>query len=70
MAKALTALDATPGDVSPTHIDALKAAETRLDTAVKGIADDDMLAQALGSLNQGAGTVQAAFNNVLADISC
>jgi hypothetical protein len=70
MVKALTALNAAPGDVSPAHLDALQAAETRLDTAVKGIANDDMLAPALGSLNQVAGTVQTAFNNVLADISC
>jgi hypothetical protein len=70
MVKAFTALNATPGDVSPAHLDALKAAEARLDTAVKGIANDDVLAQALGSLNQDAGTVQAAFNDVLADINC
>jgi hypothetical protein len=70
MVKAFTALNATPGDVSPAHLDALKAAESRLDTAVKGIANDDVLAQALGSLNQDASTVQAAFNDALADISC
>ncbi|MGT2461446.1 hypothetical protein [Sinomonas atrocyanea] len=70
MVKALTALNGAPGDVSPAHLDALKAAETRLDTAVKGIADDDTLAEALGSLNQDASTVQAALSDVLADISC
>ena len=70
MVKAFTALNATPGDVAPAHLDALKAAETRLDAAVKGIANDDVLAQALGSLNQDASTVQAAFNDVLADINC
>ncbi|AMM33562.1 hypothetical protein SA2016_2897 [Sinomonas atrocyanea] len=70
MVKALTALNAAPGDATQAHLDALKAAETRLDTAVKGISDDDMLAQALGSLNQDASTVQAALSDVLADISC
>lgn len=70
MVKAFTALNATPGDAAPAHLDALKAAETRLDAAVKGIANDDVLAQALGSLNQDASTVQAAFNDVLADINC
>lgn len=68
--KAYTSFTATAGNAIKAHLDALKSAETRLDTAVQGISDDAAAAQALDSLKQDVNNVQAALSDVLTDISC
>lgn len=63
-------LNTALGNVTKARLDALKTAEDRLDTAVKGLSGDATLSQALDSLKQEAKDVQAALSDVLADINC